>query len=304
MSSGLNKCLATAARHVASKSKATSLPVLSRRFNSSVAERTPQVLIEELENIFRKQGVTSISSLSQEWFSKADVNASKGLDETEFVDVMKSFGLSFQGNEAKSFFEYFDTDRSKAITYGEFSRGLAGPMPEFSATLAFMHQYTGHYPSNLSQIRAARPQFEAAETEEWKESLEAAIKHHGPTRVRFLLHELVEQANRLGIEFGNVSSPLVNTIPSAEQPAYPGDLELEDRITNIVRWNAAVMVSDGNKRAPGVGGHIGTFAGMADFMEVGMNHIFRGKNYGGGKGDSVYMQGHASPGCYSRSYLE
>lgn len=276
------------------------------RFQSSVGQRTPQAMIGELEAIFRKQGVLSISGLSQEWFAKADVNASKGLDEQEFVEVMKNLGLKFNDSaESRKFFEYFDTDGSNIITYGEFSAALSGPIPEFSASLAFMHQHVGHYPSNLDKVRAARPQFEAAETEEWKESLEAALAAHGPTRVRFLLHELMEEATRLGVSVpSTVATPLVNTIPSSEELPYPGDLELENKISNLVRWNAAVMVSDGNKRAPGVGGHIGTFASIADFMEVAQNHIFRGKNYGGGRGDSIYVQGHSSPGNYSRAFLE
>merc|ERR1719262_252497 len=97
---------------------------------------------------------------------------------------------------------------------------------------------------------------------------------------------------------------MVNTIPSSEEPEYPGNVALEKRISNLVRWNAAVMVSDGNRRADGVGGHIGTFASIADVYEVGMQHFWRGKEYGGGRGDSIYMQGHASPGAYSRAFLE
>merc|ERR1719428_189146 len=80
---------------------------------------------------------------------------------------------------------------------------------------------------------------------------------------------------------------------------------MELKISNIVRWNAAVMVSDANRRTnSSVGGHIGTFASICDIWECGMNHFFRGKGYGGGYGDSIYMQGHACPGAYSRAFLE
>jgi len=115
----------------------------------------------------------------------------------------------------------------------------------------------------------------------------------------------MEEAARLGVHISQpVVTPMVNTIPSSMEPAYPGDDEMESRISNIIRWNAAVMVSDANRRGGGVGGHIGTFASICDVFEVGMNHFFRGKDYGGGRGDSVWMQGHASPGAYSRAFLE
>merc|ERR1719469_423693 len=101
-----------------------------------------------------------------------------------------------------------------------------------------------------------------------------------------------------------IVTPLCNTIPTSLEPDYPGDMAIERRIANLIRWNAAVMVSDGNRRAPGVGGHIGTFASMCDIWEVGQHHFFRGKAAGGGYGDQVYIQGHAAPGPYARAYLE
>lgn len=262
-------------------------------------------MLKDLRSIFANQGITSMSSLSQEWFVKADVNASKALDEKEFVDIMTKIGLNLRGSEGSKLFSFFDKDNSKEVTYAEFSGALQGPMPEFSATLAFMHQLTGHFPSNVGKIRAARPQFSNTETEEWLESLQAAVQHHGTTRVRFLLHELLEEASRLGVSISQpVVTPMVNTIPTSAEAVYPGDLDIEKRISSLVRWNAAVMVSDGNKRAPGVGGHIGTFASIADVIEVGQNHFFRGKDFGGGRGDSIYIQGHAAPGAYSRAFLE
>lgn len=276
-----------------------------RGFAVAAGERSAEVLLQELRTIFASQGIKSLSALSQEWFIRADVNTSRALDEKEFVDLLRGKGLTMTAAEGRALFEYFDTDKSKEITYGELAAGLQGPMPEFSASLAFMHQYTGHFPSNLSQIRAARPQFENAETEEWVESLQAAVKVHGSTRVRFLLHELMEEADRLGVHISQpVVTPMVNSIPSTAEHEYPGDMELEKKMAALIRWNAAVMVSDGNRRASGVGGHIGTFASIADVYEVGMNHFFRGKDFGGGRGDSIYIQGHAAPGAYSRAFLE
>ena len=53
----------------------------------------------------------------------------------------------------------------------------------------------------------------------------------------------------------------------------------------------------------GIGGHISTYASSSTLYEVGFNHVFRGKDHNG-IGDALYIQGHASPGIYSRAFLE
>ena len=63
------------------------------------------------------------------------------------------------------------------------------------------------------------------------------------------------------------------------------------------------QVSDSNRRIDGIGGHISTYASSSTLYEVGFNHIFRGKDYNG-IGDAIYVQGHVSPGIYSRAFLE
>lgn len=271
----------------------------------SGGNRSPEELLQELSTIFASQGVKSLSSLSADWFRRADQNVSKGLDKDEFKATMEGVGLKLSNSEGDSLFKHFDEDSSGIITYGEFAKGLRGPMPAFSASLAFMHQFTGHYPSAQSKLMSGRPLFDKHETDEWKESLEAVVTHHGKTRARFLLHDLMDEAARMGVQVSQpVVTPMINTIPAFAEPQYPGDRDVEHRISNIVRWNAAVMVSDANKRGGGVGGHIGTFASICDVVEVGQNHFWRGKDYGGGKGDSIWTQGHAAPGVYSRAFVE
>ena len=63
------------------------------------------------------------------------------------------------------------------------------------------------------------------------------------------------------------------------------------------------MVVNANKKSPGIGGHISTYASAANLYEVGFNHYFKGPNHPQGS-DLVYFQGHASPGIYARAYLE
>ncbi|TAJ20539.1 MAG: pyruvate dehydrogenase (acetyl-transferring), homodimeric type [Dehalococcoidia bacterium] len=142
------------------------------------------------------------------------------------------------------------------------------------------------------------------ETREWTEALRDVVRTSGAARASRLLESLQIDAQRAGIPLPVTSrTPYVNTIPPEHQPPYPGDLELERRITRLVRWNALAMVTDANERTPGIGGHISTYASAAVLYEVGFNHFWRGPDAPGGA-DLLYIQGHASPGIYARSYLE
>src|SRR5690349_11473838 len=142
------------------------------------------------------------------------------------------------------------------------------------------------------------------ETKEWVESLDAVIDARGKRRARYLLSKITERARERQVGSpAEVSTPYVNTIPTEEQPWFPGDEYLERRIRAFIRWNAAVMVVKANRAADGIGGHLSTFASSAALYEVGFNHFFRGKE-DGLAGDHVYFQGHAAPGIYARAFLE
>ncbi|MEI7592005.1 MAG: pyruvate dehydrogenase (acetyl-transferring), homodimeric type [Actinomycetes bacterium] len=148
------------------------------------------------------------------------------------------------------------------------------------------------------------PDSDPQETTEWLDSLDAVIDGEGKMRARFLMSKLLERAHQRHIGTpAEVSTPYLNTIPTDEQPWFPGDLELERRIRSYVRWNAAVMVTNANKRHDGIGGHLSTFASSAALYEVGFNHFFHGKD-NGHAGDHVYFQGHGAPGIYARAFVE
>lgn len=154
----------------------------------------------------------------------------------------------------------------------------------------------------LSPEEKAR--FLEIENREWLESLEYVLKVEGPERVEELLRLLDEYLFRHGVYPANrLSTPYLNTLPKEKEPPYPGDLELERRIANILRWNVAMMVTRANKKADGIGGHIATYASIAELYEVGFNHFFRGPEAGLDR-DLVFFQGHASPGNYARAFLE
>jgi len=143
------------------------------------------------------------------------------------------------------------------------------------------------------------------ETEEWIDSLEYVINSRGPDRAKYLLSVLEARAKAEGVELEDKSNtPYINSIHIDQQPAYPGNREIERRIKSIIRWNAMAMVVRQNKKHKGSGGHISTYASCATRFEVAFNHVLRGRGPTGYDGDLVFFQGHASPGIYARAYVE
>jgi len=151
-----------------------------------------------------------------------------------------------------------------------------------------------------------------AETREWLEAFDALVAAEGPERATFILRQLLDRARARRVPMPPVlHTPYCNTIGLADQPQYPGHLEIESRIGAAVRWNALAMVARANRAHPELGGHIATYASIADLFEVGFNHFFRASTAGEGKGSSgarggdlVFFQPHAAPGVYARAFLE
>jgi len=148
------------------------------------------------------------------------------------------------------------------------------------------------------------------ETAEWLEAWDQILDEESPQRAAYLLTALTERARSAGLDLPppSFNTPYWNTIRVEDETPYPGDLEIERRIKSVIRWNAMAMVVQQNKKDPGIGGHIATYASIATLMEVGFNHFFRAtiKDQAGANqpGDFVYFQGHASPGIYARAFLE
>ena len=147
----------------------------------------------------------------------------------------------------------------------------------------------------------ADPDADPGETREWVEALDALIDAEGPERATFLLRRLLQHARARRVPLPQVlATPYVNTIGLAEQPPYQGNLEIEARLSALVRWNALAMVVRANRFSAELGGHIASYASAADLFEVGFNHFFKA----GPEGDLVYFQPHSAPGVYSRAFLE
>ncbi|MCA9316872.1 MAG: pyruvate dehydrogenase (acetyl-transferring), homodimeric type, partial [Planctomycetes bacterium] len=78
------------------------------------------------------------------------------------------------------------------------------------------------------------------ETTEWIDSLEAVLASQGPDRARYLLARLLDRARHGGyVPDRLLNTNYINTIPPERTPAYPGDEAMEERVGDIIRWNAA-----------------------------------------------------------------
>ncbi|MDP3616338.1 MAG: hypothetical protein Q8R49_00730, partial [Rhodoferax sp.] len=173
------------------------------------------------------------------------------------------------------------------------------------------------------------------ETAEWRDAFASLIATQGPQRARFVLNELARQARtrRIGWQ-PELATPYINTIGVDQQPVYPGDLAIEERLGSLMRWNALAMVVRANEAYGELGGHIASYASAADLFETGFNHFFHARcdhegtasftagppqgetappggsavrvatSVGASLGDLVFFQPHSAPGVYARAYLE
>ena len=142
------------------------------------------------------------------------------------------------------------------------------------------------------------------ETAEWREALLALIGTQGPARARQILDELatVARQQRTGWQ-PDLNTPYMNTIAVQDQPDFPGDLATEERLVAIMRWNALAMVVRANQAYGELGGHIASYASVADLFETGFHHFFHARTEQH-KGDLVFFQPHSAPGVYARAFLE
>ena len=126
------------------------------------------------------------------------------------------------------------------------------------------------------------------------------LEHEGRERATFILRKLLDHARAQRVALPPVwSTPYCNSISLANQPQFPGNLETEQRLIALVRWNALATVVRANNFSSELGGHIASYASAADLFEVGFNHFFRASQ----SGDLIYFQPHRR-GHYARAFLE
>ena len=142
------------------------------------------------------------------------------------------------------------------------------------------------------------------ETREWTDALASVVEYEGSAYAEQLLAEVLAAARRRRVRvLYSASTPYLNTIPPEAEEPYPGDLAIEHRIRAIIRWNALAIVLRANKTAADLGGHIASYQSAATLYDVGFNHFWRAATEND-PGDSIYFQGHSSPGFYARAFVE
>ena len=159
-------------------------------------------------------------------------------------------------------------------------------------------------PSDLHAQLPGQTTEDAEEIAEWRDALLSVIAHGGAGQARQIMDMLVTLASTCEMNWRpRHGTPYINTISVEQQPVFPGDLALEERLASIMRWNALVMVARANQAYGELGGHIASYASAADLFEVGFNHFFRARTETSG-GDLVFYQPHSAPGVYARAFLE
>ena len=163
-------------------------------------------------------------------------------------------------------------------------------------------------PTHLLSLHDTVADIDPQETAEWRDAFMALVATEGPERARLILAELVHLARTQQIGWQpQLNTPYVNTVAVQNQPVFPGDLAVEERLASIMRWNALAMVVRANQAYGELGGHIASYASAADLFESGFNHFFRareGLGEGQHRGDLVFFQPHSAPGVYARAFLE
>ncbi|GAB2852584.1 pyruvate dehydrogenase (acetyl-transferring), homodimeric type [Pseudoduganella ginsengisoli] len=145
---------------------------------------------------------------------------------------------------------------------------------------------------------------DAQETKEWLDALEAVLQNEGSDRAHYLLERLIDLARRNGADIPfSANTAYINTIPADLEAHCPGNLEYEEKLRSWMRWNAMAMVVKANRVDGDLGGHLSSFASLANMLGIGFNHFWKAPSDNHG-GDLLYIQGHSSPGIYARAFLE
>ena len=135
-----------------------------------------------------------------------------------------------------------------------------------------MHQQLAPF----SSVESVDP--DPKESAEWRDALRSLLDASGPERTRQILDMLDAMSRDPKIAWQPTrGTPYVNTIHVDNQPVFPGDLAMEERLASLVRWNALAMVVRANQAYGELGGHIASYASAADLFETGYNHFFHAR---------------------------
>ncbi len=81
------------------------------------------------------------------------------------------------------------------------------------------------------------------ETRDWLQAIESVIREEGVDRAQFIIEQVLSEARKGGVNIAagaSGHSDYINTIAVEDEPAYPGNMDLERR--SAIRWNAVMTV--------------------------------------------------------------
>lgn len=130
-----------------------------------------------------------------------------------------------------------------------------------------------------------------SEQAEWLAALDVLIEEHGKSYGESLLAKL---ASHMGYDLASVYW-------NSKLEHHDIDIQMCQKASALVRWNAVFIVQNASKLDSELGGHMSTFASCYALLEIGNYYFFKGSE--NTLGDLIFYQGHASPGNYASSYL-
>ena len=144
------------------------------------------------------------------------------------------------------------------------------------------------------------------ETQEWLEALASVLEFEGMDRAQFLLEQINEYAAHHGLMTADsITQPYLNTIADCAEQALPDDGLMMKKLLAYMRWNAIALVMRAGRKKQSLGGHLSSYAAIADLYEVGLTYFFKGRDDAKSQlGDIIAFQGHSSEGIYARAFLE
>ena len=76
----------------------------------------------------------------------------------------------------------------------------------------------------------------ADDKREWLEAIDAIYAEFGEAGVREILRNLQDHvlSRNVALDEATLNTPYINTIAPEDQPIYPGDIEMEERIEQIL----------------------------------------------------------------------
>lgn len=90
---------------------------------------------------------------------------------------------------------------------------------------------------------------DSLETNEWLSALESVVREEGVERAQYILEQVLDKARLDGVDMATgITTNYINTIPTNQEPAYPGNTTLERRIRSVIRWNAIMIVLRASKK--------------------------------------------------------